>query len=246
MPSITLAGRIVLQHPDLGSNQGLDLRKVQCYPATFRLVHEQSRRSHRALQSRIGRPQTSDQRSRPCPPLPESAQSLRHLLETRALADGDRRPVRASGSGMQHHVHQRVGLVLSSFQWTDRELNPVSVLTTDVCCRNTYRPILSSDPGWNRTCTVLHVTQASSPLDHGIVVSDRGRNRTCKFATLRAPTGMDAGWSVTALPVCVLGRKWRVRGSHPAVQAYEARMSTGPPAVSQVAGPGIEPDSSGL
>ena len=33
-------------------------------------------------------------------------------------------------------------------------------------------------------------------------------------------------------------RSWRVRGSHPAVQAYEARMSTGPPAV---AGPGIEP-----
>ncbi len=48
---------------------------------------------------------------------------------------------------------------------------------------------------------------------------------------------------VTALPVCVLGRKWRVRGSHPAIQAYEARMSTGPPAV---AGPGIEPGSSGL
>ena len=36
---------------------------------------------------------------------------------------------------------------------------------------------------------------------------------------------------MTALPVCVLGRKWRVRGSHPAVRAYEAPMSTGPPAV---------------
>ena len=26
----------------------------------------------------------------------------------------------------------------------------------------------ASDPGWNRTSTFLHVTQASSPLDHGI------------------------------------------------------------------------------
>src|SRR5688572_19417380 len=28
-----------------------------------------------------------------------------------------------------------------------------------------------SDPGWNRTITFLHVTQASSPLDHGIKLS---------------------------------------------------------------------------
>jgi hypothetical protein len=28
-----------------------------------------------------------------------------------------------------------------------------------------------SDPGWNRTITFLHVTQASSPLDHGINLS---------------------------------------------------------------------------
>jgi hypothetical protein len=27
----------------------------------------------------------------------------------------------------------------------------------------------TSDPGWNRTITLLHVAQASSPLDHGIV-----------------------------------------------------------------------------
>lgn len=32
---------------------------------------------------------------------------------------------------------------------------------------NTYRP--SSDPGWTRTITFLVVTQASSPLDHGII-----------------------------------------------------------------------------
>ena len=52
-----------------------------------------------------------------------------------------------------------------------RELNPVFLLTEEVCCRNTYRPNLASDPGWNRTSTFLHVTQASSPLDHGIVLS---------------------------------------------------------------------------
>ena len=81
-----------------------------------------------------------------------------------------------------------IGMQAQVFESSVRESNPVSVLTTDVCCRNTYRPFLSSDPGWNRTSTLLHVTQASSPLDHGIVVSDRGRNRTCKIATLRAPT----------------------------------------------------------
>lgn len=85
-----------------------------------------------------------------------------------------------------------------------------------------------SDPGWNRTITLLVVTQASSPLGYGII-SDRGGRRTHKIATFRAPT---LRWSVTALPVCVLGRKWRVRGSHPAVRAYEAPMSTGPPAAS--------------
>jgi hypothetical protein len=44
-----------------------------------------------------------------------------------------------------------------------RESNPVSVLTTDVCCRNTYRPFLSSDPGRNRTNGLLVQSQASLP-----------------------------------------------------------------------------------
>ena len=30
-----------------------------------------------------------------------------------------------------------------------RELNPSLVLTKDVCCRNTYRPRSSIDPGWS-------------------------------------------------------------------------------------------------
>ena len=65
-----------------------------------------------------------------------------------------------------------------------RESNPVSVLTTDVCFRNTYRPILSSDPGWNRTrhSPACHAgVFAAGPRDH---VSDRGGRRTHKIATL--------------------------------------------------------------
>ena len=98
-----------------------------------------------------------------------------------------------------------------------RELNPALVLTTDACGRNTYRP--SSDPGWSRTIALLRVMQASSPLDYGIN-SDQGGSRTHKHEAL----------DLAALPVCVPSR-WRVRGSHPAVQAYEARTSTGSPAV---------------
>ena len=110
-----------------------------------------------------------------------------------------------------------------------RESNPVFLLTEEVCCRNTYRPFRNSDPGWSRTITFLVVTQASSPLDHGIMlISDRGGSRTHRHEAL----------DLAAMPICVPGHKWRVRGSHPAVQAYEARLSTGPPAV---AGPGIEP-----
>ena len=36
MLSGTLAGQIATQYPDLGSNQGLDLRRVQCYPLHHR------------------------------------------------------------------------------------------------------------------------------------------------------------------------------------------------------------------
>ncbi len=119
------------------------------------------------------------------------------------------------------------------FERSVRESNPVSVLTTDVCSRNTYRPFLSSDPGWNRTSTLLHVTQASSPLDHGIVDSDRGGRRTHKFTRLStSPLCLFAYPAVCfhSSPFTLHTSKWRVRGSHPVVQAYEARMSTGPPA----------------
>ena len=84
-----------------------------------------------------------------------------------------------------------IGMQAQIVERSARESNPISVLTTDVCYRNTYRPFHSSDPGWNRTSTLLPTnaarrcpTQASSPLDHGIVVSDRGGRRTHKIATL--------------------------------------------------------------
>ena len=101
-----------------------------------------------------------------------------------------------------------------------RELNPVFLLTTQVCCRNTYRPLLvSSDPGWTRTSTLLHVTQASSPLDHGInQVIEVGveptkspGSRPDRFASLRT---RPCWW-------------WRVRELHPTSEAHEASWSSG-------------------
>ena len=53
------------------------------------------------------------------------------------------------------------------FKRSVRELNPVFLLTEEVCCRNTYRP--SNDPGRTRTVVFLAVAQASLPLDHGII-----------------------------------------------------------------------------
>ena len=72
----------------------------------------------------------------------------------------------------------------------------------------------------------LHVGQVSSPLDHGIVASQVIRVGI-------EPTESQV-LGLFALPVCVPDQgKSRVRGSHPAVQAYEARMGTGPPAMIQ-------------
>jgi hypothetical protein len=77
----------------------------------------------------------------------------------------------------------------------------------------------SSDPGWNRTIDFLDVTQASLPLDHGIVVvtgvrveltNSRG-SRPRRFTSLRT-------------------RPLQVRVSHPTGWAYETRLSAGSPA----------------
>ncbi len=59
----------------------------------------------------------------------------------------------------------------------------------------------------------------AGPRDH--VVSDRGGGRTHKITRL------------STSPLCQFAYpviKWRVRGSHPAGSAYEAGLSTGPPA----------------
>jgi hypothetical protein len=89
------------------------------------------------------------------------------------------------------------------------------------------RWLFSAPPG-NRTRAPprsgghLGANRASSRRTSGphLIVSDRGRNRTCKHEAL----------GLAAMPICVPGRKWRVRGSHPAVGAYEAPLSTGSPA----------------
>jgi hypothetical protein len=97
------------------------------------------------------------------------------------------------------------------------------------CATGTPTDRRVSDPGWNRTITLLPTTttprcptQASSPLDHGIMsvtrvgvepTKSRG-SRPRRFACLRTRPSASSG-----------------SGSRtPAVQAYEARMSTGPPA----------------
>jgi len=44
----------------------------------------------------------------------------------------------------------------AQFKRSVRESNPIFVLTTDVCCQNTYRP--SSDRGGNRTHRITKVS----------------------------------------------------------------------------------------
>ena len=91
------------------------------------------------------------------------------------------------------------------------------------CATGTPTDHCFSDPGWNRTSDFLGVIQASSPLDHGIIrVTEVGveptkspRSQRDRFSSLRTWPSSSGSGSRT-----------------PAVQAYEARMSTGPPASS--------------
>ena len=74
----------------------------------------------------------------------------------------------------------------AQLQRSVRDLNPILVLTTDVCCQNTYRPYLTTAarafflpfgrrPGLASRMELNHrlpyVEQVSSPLDHGIKLS---------------------------------------------------------------------------
>lgn len=75
---------------------------------------------------------------------------------------------------------------------------------------------------------------AIGPWDH---VSDRGRSRTCKITRL------------STSPLCLFAYpviKWRVRGSHPASEAYETSLSTGPPAARSSCRPRYRAGRTGL
>ena len=88
-----------------------------------------------------------------------------------------------------------IGMQAQLVERSVRELNPVFRLTTAACCPNTYRPVVESDPGWNRTSTFLDVDQAPSPLDHGIMSVTRVGVEPTESQVL----------GLLALPVCVPG-----------------------------------------
>ncbi len=111
----------------------------------------------------------------------------------------------------------------SNPQRSVRESNPTFVLTKDACCHSTYRP------------------NASSVIPDRIEPSLSWMSARClrRWTTGSASTVTEVGVEPTDMrlstsPLCLFAypvlSKWRVRGSHPAVQAYEAQMSTGPPA----------------
>jgi hypothetical protein len=103
-----------------------------------------------------------------------------------------------------------------------RELNPAFILTEDACARNTYRPI------------------ANQVIADGIEpslswMSARRRNRWTTRSTVTRvgvePTYTRLSTSSLCQFAYLVICKWRVRGSHPTVQAYEARLSAGSPAI---------------
>jgi hypothetical protein len=77
-----------------------------------------------------------------------------------------------------------------------------------------------NDPGWSRTIA-LSPRRPSSPLDHGIIFSDRGGNRT--HIVTRLSTSSLYQFAYPAI-------KLQARVSHPTVRAYEAQLSAGSPA----------------
>ena len=109
-----------------------------------------------------------------------------------------------------------------------RELNPVFLLTTQVCCRNTYRPFsVLSDPGWTRTSTQLHVTQASSPLDHGI-------NQVIEVVAncTKSPGSRPDRFASSAYSTVLLNPQVASPGIEPGDRPYESQLSTNWPASS--------------
>ena len=138
-------------------------------------------------------------------------------------------PFRRSGPAGESNPRTDLGANQVVFRWTSqptfersvRESNPVFLLTAEVCCQNTYRPIFKVIPAgvepslsWLSPRRLCRWTTGSlSVTEVGVEPTESRGSRPRRFASLRT-------------------RSWRVRGSHPAVQAYEARLSTGPPASS--------------
>ena len=85
---------------------------------------------------------------------------------------------------------------------------------------------------------LLHVTQVSSPLDHGIVLSV---TEVGVEPTRTRPSTSPLCQGLRTRPV-----KWPVQVSHLAVGAYEAPLGSGPPASFVIAGPGNDPGEPAL
>jgi hypothetical protein len=117
------------------------------------------------------------------------------------------------------------------FKRSVRESNPVPLLTTEVCCRNTYRPKGNDEcrmmkdklaPPAASEFIIQHSSLIILPVTEAGVEPAKSRGSGHR----RAPC---AAWSVVARRfACLRTRPWRVRVSLPAVQAHEARLGAGP------------------
>ena len=124
-----------------------------------------------------------------------------------------------------------------------RELNPVSgtdrqdvgwSATTAACCRNTYRPIL-----FPATAFALHPRKLGglscfpAGIEPALSCMSGRRLRHWTTGSLMTEVGVEPTKSPRSQRdrfACLRTRPWRVRGSHPASEAYETSLSTGPPA----------------
>jgi hypothetical protein len=117
-----------------------------------------------------------------------------------------------------------------------RESNPVPLLTTEVCCRNTYRPGEKDEGG--RMNDELVSSSVSCIHPSAFILhpfpSDRGRSRTCKITRTSASPLCHFAHPVVASPGVAPGK----RSSWGSAEHWPTRV--------QVAGPGIEPGTPAL
>ncbi len=165
-------------------SHGLANRPGEPYPATFRIFHLQW--THRELNPDFQSAELVSSRwtMSPCVSSGPDGSRTHHTDLARVS-----RPQRHAGPSYCREV--RPGIEPGLRPYHGRVL-PEHLQT-----------ILWSDPGWNRTTHtrsfLLHVTQASSPLDHGIVaVTEVGVEPAKRHEAL----------DLVALPsICVLGPK---------------------------------------